>query len=77
MSAWQPIKTAPYEIDVLIYSANYNPTLHIAWWDLGEDGEKQWHLSDDTGRCDGTRADDLIEDIEPTHWLYIPDSPQV
>lgn len=64
---WQPIKTAPYEIDILIYSENYNPEYQIAWWCF-RDEEKIWQGHADDG--------EVIEDIEPTHWMPLPEPPK-
>jgi hypothetical protein len=75
MSDWQPIETAPKQIDpVLLYwpywttepvigARNYRP----------DDGHIEWFASWHTERWMGDDA----EDPGPTHWMPLPDPPTV
>ena len=66
MSKWQSIETAPRDGSVLwLYQREGSPHMYEGWWhkDL-LDGTEYWQ-------------DDADSEPNPTHWMPLPDPPQL
>lgn len=59
---WQPIETAPKDVQVLLYNPRtYSQEIIIGYW-----GRDRWEAPDG----------DSIVVLDPTHWMPLPDAPQ-
>jgi hypothetical protein len=67
MSAWQPIETAPKDVDVLVYLFGAAIPIRVAMLCPGVRGEGVWV---DTG-CNTIRSPFFI-----THWMPLPEPPK-
>jgi len=65
--AWQPIETAPKDVEVLVFDEG---VITISLW-IDEDGEG------DDGRLKGwwEQSSNSLIDPPPTHWMPLPDPP--
>ena len=67
MSKWQDISTAPrdWQIKVLLSHQDYqnSVTCSVGWW---SDNFEEWQTYDIGGRTD----------IQPTHWMPLPQPPE-
>ena len=63
---WQPIETAPREVDVLVYVPNVQFPETIAMYCTPRAGHPLW-LDRESERLLG----------QPTHWMPLPEPPEV
>lgn len=70
MSDWQPIETAPKDGTPIKLLIPYSPEI-FPESDCTDRGF--WSAEDSCFRFDG---DDGPDDIQPTHWMPLPEPPQ-
>lgn len=76
MTEWQPIETAPRDGTKIALLIPYkpHPEVDAGYWEPLEDSDDPW--IPDWGKRDGGcfrfTGDDGAYDIQPTHWMPIP-----
>jgi hypothetical protein len=70
---WQPIETAPTNVSILIFLPNWDHYGHGVYRAIHVDmgTGQRWHT---TAYAMGR---DLCSSMNPTHWMPLPDPPQV
>jgi hypothetical protein len=78
MNNWQPIASAPFNVDVLIYQPNVNKysieRFHheIICVARKEDRQSWWRPIG----ADGYECENQFEQDEITHWMPLPEPPK-
>lgn len=65
---WQPIKTAPFGTDVIVFFPELSEEYRVMICHRFEEAPSEWYQQD------ADQCPSAVED-EPTHWMPMPSEP--
>ena len=76
MGEWQPIETAPRDVDILVWSERYYDRPVTAQWDDRYGWSPSWDDSLVIEYMSDFGTEYKALPVRPTHWMPLPEPPK-